>query len=318
MRIILDQDIHFVPVPAELGLDADTASDLLYPGMKLGSEDCVILFSSMANGFMAVHQRLLMENPDVSRWIVVLVKQNYVFTSSKISGVLNELHAQGDVIPCFPYHAGKLRIRLEKCLKQAVVDKKSCLICSRSADMDLLPMAELLEDMLPGWKIEVRAGSNPPLDSGHGHLIAAGRELQDFIGLPAEIAPRTMLTLVQTPGNAQISRRRDDLNRFILNHSGMNWSMEIVRRRTFIINPTYENMRRLILKKPAAANQLRNDPAFIMWDQFKLPVRRSLYTDEAIGAFLENYNECEKLVDRLKSEGGEKYAGKPFHRSEPC
>ena len=304
MRIILDQDIHFNPVPAELGLDADTAVDLLASDMKLGGEDCVILISAMANGFMAAHQKLFMENPDVSRWIVVLVKENYVITASKIMGVLNALHVQGDVIPCPAYDAEALRKELSRRLVLETINKKSCLIFSRRENSITAALAALIGDMLPGWSIETQTGRNPPIDSAHGSIIVASKEIEDFINLPAEIASRALLVLVQAPGNVQVSRSRDALIGYILETSGLNWSREIIRRRSFIIHPQYESLRRLIQEKPAALNSLPNERSFTMWDQFGLPVNRSLYTPEAIGEFLKSFNECESLIDRLKNQGG--------------
>lgn len=301
MRIILDQDIHFNPVPAELGLDADTAVDLLSSGMELGSEDCVILISAMANGFKADHKKLFMENPEVSRWIVVLVKQNYVISANNIINTLNALHAQGEVIPCPIYDAEALRAEIGKRLGQATINKKSCLVFSRSEGTDPAPLAALIGDLLPGWTIEVQTGENPPLDSGHGYIIIAGRKLPEFIELPEEIAPRAMLVLLQEPGNVQLSRNRNEMNRFIFYHSGLKWSEDAVCRRCFIINPLYERMRKLVREKPATVNSLRNDPAFIMWDRFGLPMSRKLYTGEAIGKFLNGFNECESLAARLKN-----------------
>ena len=297
MLIIRDYDLPpWAPDTKSLGLLGNEMKlGVCVP--SLGAEDTVCFLTGLGNGGRADHTQLILSNPDVRRWIVVVFSDD----ADAVAHYRENIQATRADVHWICW-APDATDKLKQMIKHSC--ENTCLIYSKHPHPGLEEFSRYLRSLLPKWQFHVAAGSVEDLkDAGWTSLILTGGTLDDFLlDLPDSLIRIPYFVLLHAQETVYAANHPGELTEQIAEfyRKSFRWNRDKLREQFYVTNVLYEDWYSFCRDHPENVPMLRNDPRLTVWDRYGLPLPVDDVSDGELLAFLSRFTGCRQLSEAMQ------------------
>ena len=303
--VVLDRDSNNIYQPdlKKLGLSALPVTYLSSDNrLDLGEADRVYYFASMINGFCSYQHQMLLDNPDVAQWIIIIGSGDERLLSIIANG-LEDCNVPKHILLAGDMSDEALKAKIDGI---SVVRCKTCLIYSKRPGVGKKTVKALFNDhYCPKWTFEIREGSEQALWESCGEVqkvLIVGSEPNDFsLCKPDALETSPIFFFNRMDENVQRCADRgalwNELRMYLL---ARDWELPANYPHFFVGSALYETLS--LDSGEGVADSLANQDNFVMWDRFFLPAPRQDYTRESMRKFLAQFCSVRQMSDRITNK----------------
>lgn len=248
-------------------------------------EKC-IFFTQLSGGVKKYHRDFVLENSACRCWQFVVLDQEKPGYRSQLLGQADAVLSGLPVLYEIVFDSSDSLEKTAKTAGYLASEEKSCLIASRR-EILASQVRDVLGAWLPDWKISSCSEDFENAFRYQDSILVVGEQEEDFHILPPLAgAGRVFFWLEEAAAQHQGSSWQEMLRQG-LNDFG--WNLADFHDCVFCSSLSYEEFARKLQEGRSSWLSLKEDPEFVMWDAYGLPVLASEYTEENISKFLEEH-----------------------------
>lgn len=299
MLLVLDLPFWKKPDPEKymekLGI-SDTIDVITEMG-EIGSLETyerVIYVTSLETGGDKYQRDFLREHDEVLEWFVLSEDtEEYLLAHFKngVSQTKGKVFVSSDAE------------KVKEALKRPCTKRNSCLFCVKNEKIETEDFQVLMQKFLPDWTFErvcIENDKDALKNSNSSYVMIIGENMADFY-LQTEIPSHIKPLLVVTGAEKQIHSSMEKLQKKVYGVlSGIDWGKSLQQQNFYLVSTLYENWRVENENQEDIAAALDKDERFVMWDAYGLPLPVTAYNQECVNLFLNQFDGCERIAERLK------------------
>lgn len=292
-RVRLD-DCQVLPIE-----EADTDRLREIQGQNGKVEKC-IFFTQLSGGLKQYHRNLVLNNGVCRCWLFVILDQEKFMYRSQLLRQVDDVFSPLPILYEVIFDQSDSLEETAKTAGYLAEGEKSCLIAScreRLADQ----VKNVLGTWLPDWTISSCGKDFQNAFRYRDRILVVGEREEDFhIPPPVVGADRVLFWLEENGVGYPGDRPRNMLQQVRQSLNDFGWDLADFDKCAFRSSLTYETFAQKVQEGSNSWLTLKEDPEFVMWDAYGLPVLTAGYTEENIGRFLEEHCCFSHIAERFQ------------------
>lgn len=250
-------------------------------------EKC-IFFTQLSGGVKKYHKDFVMKNSACRCWMLVVLDQDKPRLRSQLLEQLDDVFSQLPILYEVVFDRSDSLEETAKTAGYLAGAERACLVVSRNERL-ANQVVNVLGAWLPEWNLISCSGDFENAFRYRDGILMVGEQEEDFhVPHPLIGSGRVLFWLEENDAEHQ-GRNRKALQQLRQSLNDFGWDLADFEQCAFCSSLAYETFAQRIQEGSNSWLSLREDPEFVMWDAYGLPMLASEYTEKNIRQFLEEH-----------------------------
>lgn len=250
----------------------------------------VVLLTIASHGMMGYHKRLVRNNPGVKYWIIVL-------PDTIFSGERQQLIA--DIREIFQHQTAGYSVLFEKpeslketasMLRHTVPEKPQCVLYYTRMTPVVQRLCQTIVLKYPNWEVACNPENLDWTEKYAGRILLFAEELHTFSNLAKINNADRIFVWIEGKIGVTVNQKKECIHQTAMQMQETGFSL--INEKTHILYgfSNYEQIQAEINSDMYSYMALQNNSAFIMWDEYGLPLLNKYYEDATAQHFLDMHS----------------------------
>lgn len=263
----------------------------------------VVLLTKASHGIMNYHKKMIRSNPSIKYWIVTLPDTTYVAEKKQILSEISEMFQRQNIRYAVLFDDQNTLKDTALMLKEAVPEKPQCVLFFSTETPTVSFIIQTLKISYQDWDVLLNPDNMDWVEKYADKILLFADDLINFKSLAKINNQDRIFTWVE----AELGSISQEKEKIVKNTSRLmdECGFSLTREDTHILCgfSQYELFCAEIEAEAYSYTALRNNDAFVMWDEYGLPLLNKQYEDTNMKQFLAEH--C-VLADFIGIERGAK------------
>lgn len=258
----------------------------------------VVLFTKASHGILKYHKKMIQSNPSVKYWIVTFPNTTFAAEQKQMISDVNEVFRQQNMRYAVLFDDPKTLKETALMLQESVPEKPQCALFFDTETPAVSHIVQALKTKCQDWDVLLNPDNTGWVEKYADRILLFADDLEKFKSLAKlNNADRIFVWVEAELGT--VSQQKEEIVKSTAQLMGAQ-GFSLTEEDTHILCgfSQYELFRAEIESGAYSYTALRNNNAFVMWDEYGLPSLNKQYEDTNLKQFLAEHCLLESFIGK--------------------
>lgn len=263
-----------------------------------GSFSRVVLLTQASYGIMNYHRKMIRSNPMVKYWIITITAPMSATEQQQILLEVSEIFQQQNLRYAVLFDDPQTLKGTASMIAETVPEKPQCVLFYTRETQTAAQIIQSLHTAYPDWDVLCNPGDTDWVEKYADRILLFAEDLERFAFLAKINNPDRIYTWVEAEPGTVSQQKEKIVHDTSCLMADCGFSLTQKERHILCGFSQYELFRAEIAAGAYSCTALKTNDAFVMWDEYGLPLLNRQYEENTLKHFLDEHCVLADFIDQ--------------------